>query len=261
MARPKKVVDQETDYQLMKKIKAGDQKAKWDLFKRYELLMYKQYHAFRKICVDNKYTGIEVGTPESFMYDCWEPYQKALDTTELDKIDHCPVYDSKKKPGETMTQWRARRKIVGYEDHSDSWKFWITFWGYIKKQNEVQINHYINDCQNTTGIVSYSNAGEEFNSLDLNMPESMGNSVDASYFKKEESIAYGKVISNAYNRFNSVQKRIWNCRQDEMSRQEILKTLGITNKVFNENFEAMRDMVNYEIKRINVGREMDLTKI
>jgi hypothetical protein len=113
MAKTKTLPAKETDYQLIKKIKAGDENAKKELFYRYKLLMFKQYHTFKKICIDNGYTGIDYGTPESFMYDCWEPYQKALNTTELSKIDHCPIYNRKKKPGETMTQWRANRKIVG----------------------------------------------------------------------------------------------------------------------------------------------------
>ena len=262
MAKTKKTkVVQETDYQLLKKIKAGDEKAKWELFERYKLLMFKQYHTFKKICIDNNYTGIEYGTPESFMYDCWEPYQKALDTSELSKIDHCPIYDCKKKPNETMTQWRARRKVVGYEDHSDKWKFWITFWGYIKKQNEVTISHYLNDCNSTIRINQFSSDGEEYNSLDLNMPHEISNSTDADFEHSQASESYNKAINSAYKKFNSVQKKIWNFRQNEMSRTDILKNLGISSKVYNQNFEAMRNIVNFEINKENMKTSLGLAKI
>jgi hypothetical protein len=46
-----------------------------------------------------------------------------------------------------------------------------------------------------------------------------------------------------------------------MSRTDILKNLGISSKVYNQNFEAMRNIVNFEINKENMKTSLGLAKI
>lgn len=250
MGRTKKIEQGPTDYELMSRIKAGDEKAKIELFNRYELLMFKQYHKLRKACVENKWTGIELGTPEDYKIECWEPYQKALDTTELSMIDHCPVWDSPKNKDETMTSWRARRKVVGYEDHSSTWKFYQTFWGYIKKMNEIEIDHYVKRCKAEVPMFTTSSKdGDEYSILDTNMPEALAKSPEDYYIENYDNQIMKRAIENSYKKFNSIQKGIWDKRKEEATETEIIRSLKISKDAYKANIDAMWNIYNFQLRR------------
>lgn len=250
MGRTKKITNEPTDYELMSKIKAGDRKAELELFNRYELLMFKQYHKLRKACVDNNWTGIEIGTPEEYKLECWEPYQQAIATTELSMINHCPVWDSPKNEGETMTSWRARRKVVDYEDHSETWKFYQTFWGYIKKMNEKEIEHYVKRCKAEMPIYTTSSKdGDEYSVLDTNMPESLSKSPEDFYIENYDNMIMKRAIESSYQKFNSIQKSIWDKRIEDASETSIIRALKISKDTYKANIDAMWNIYNFQLRR------------
>lgn len=245
----KKAIKGPTDYELVVKAKNGDEKAKLELFNRYELLMFQQYHKLKKLCFENKWTGIELGTPEQYKLECWEPFCKALKNANIETINHCPVWDCKKQSGETLTEWRARRKVVGYEDHSATWKFYLPLWGYIKKMNEMELNSFIKRCKAEVPIYTTSKDDNEYSVLDTNLPESLAKSPEDKYFEDVERSITQRAIKKAYSSFSQVQKNIWDKKSSGYTDTEITRSLKITKSTFNNNLTAMWDIYKSQLKR------------
>ncbi len=237
------------DYNLIKRIKEGDKSAEYELFENYKYLIYSQYHTLREIVYDYGFKGFEIPDIKDYKANCWEPFIKAVNTTQLDKIDHCPIYDCKKESGETMTEWRARRKCIGYEDHSEKWCFYQTFWGYIKKMNETNLAHYINERGNNVQMTSFSSKDEEFNLIDVAL--SYDNSSETEYFEKRENLKLRKAISNSLKRFTPLQKKIWESRAQDESEYNFVKNNKVTKKDYEANLEVMKNIYDFELRKLN----------
>lgn len=232
------------DYNLMVRIKNGDKAAEVELFNTYKDLMYKQYHLRRDAIKANNWYGLEVGTPTDFVAECWEPFTKAVATTDLSQINHCPVYDSKIK---------KTRKVVGYEDHSEKWSFYVTFWGYIKKMNEVEIAHYIKEHKNEVSMdITVTKNEEEVNLIDMNMPADLVTSAEDELLKDLEQKIYKSAISAARAKFAPIQCKIWAAREEGLSQSEIVKQEAISLKEFKQNIAAMKSILNKEITKYNM---------
>lgn len=238
------------DYNLIKKIKGGDKKAELELFEAYTYLIYSQYHTLREIVRDYGFKGYDVPEIEDFKADCWEPFVKAVNTTELDKIDHCPIYDCKKEKNETLTDWRARRKCIGYEDHSEKWCFYQTFWGYIKKMNETSLAHYIKERGNNVQMITFSSKDEEFNIIDVAC--SIDNSPETEYLKKTENLKLRVAIQKSFERFTPLQKKIWDSRAQEESEYNFIRANKVSKKDYEANLEAMKNIYEFEFKKLNL---------
>lgn len=237
------------DYNLIKKIKAGDKSAELELFEAYTYLIYSQYHTLREIVKDYGFKGFEVPEIEDFKADCWEPFVKAVATTELNKIDHCPIYDCQKNKDETLTEWRARRKCIGYEDHSEKWCFYQTFWGYIKKMNEINLSHYVKEQGNDVQMITISSKDEEFNIIDVAL--SYDNSPEAEYEKERESLKLRTAINKTLERLTPLQKKIWESREQSESEFNFIRLNKVSKKEYETNLEAMENIYNFELRKLN----------
>ena len=237
------------DYNLIKRIKSGDKSAEYELFNLYSELIYSQYHILREIIVDYGFKGFELPDIKDYKANCWEPFVKAVNTTELNKIDHCPVYDCKKESKETLTEWRARRQCVGYEDHSEKWCFYQTFWGYIKKMNETNLAHFVKERGKDIQMISSSSKDEEFNIIDV--AKSYDNSCETEYLEKKENLKLRIAINNSLKRFTPLQKKIWDSRAQEESEYNFVKTNKVSKKEYEANLEAMKKIYDFELRKLN----------
>lgn len=247
-------IGESEDYALFLDIKGDDKlkkdKALGELWKKYQPLVKKYKNWIKKNAMENHITADYVN-PILEDYECSsaEPFMQAVNTIDLSRLQHM----------------------------KGSWTFVYTFSGYLQRHNTKLIGHTKKIQDNETSgdkRIGGKGDGAEREITIFDTVEDNSYNPEEVYDRSMDSKILKIAMKKAYERFNSVQKSIWDTSVSNIEantekvfnrdgyedlssapikakKNEVSTTLGMTTKELNNNLKDMKQILSSEVRRAN----------
>jgi hypothetical protein len=237
----KRTNEESLDYVLVKTIKRGRSEerikaAKLQLWNKYALLTKKMKFKLIRIARDNGFHMSE--WIENYEQEAFELLMHVVDTIRLDAKD-----------GENNC-----------EHLKEQWIIYQAYWGNLMSMNRNWVGDYIERNKNETAIYGSGKDGEE--SQVTNLDRSTSRHYHAV---EEEMIASNErqIVRDSWtlveNRMTPRQKRIVQMLQDGKTRAFVKKTIGLSQKGFQEEIEGLKRNFSAIVKSLSQGRGDPMT--
>ena len=241
------------DYKLLVAVKTGNDvernKALGELWKRYQPLIFK-YKKWLINTAKENHISRDYLSPllDDYEFECSEPFMQAVNTQELDRLDHL----------------------------KSTWSLCYTFGRYLQRHNTKLIGHSVKLHNNEVSgdkIYSNSNSSDGEGVTLFDTYEDNSYNPERMYDNKVESKILKIAIKKAYARFNDMQKSIWDTsiqnindntvkafdrdgykssiKRVNAKKNEVSGTLNLTTKELNNNLKDMKQIISSEIRRAN----------
>ena len=241
-------------YKLLVAVKTGTPEerkyALGEFWKLYQPLIKKSKGKLLSIAKENHISKDYVAPLlEDYEYGFCEDFMNAVNTQDLQRLDHL----------------------------KSTWTLHYTMDGYLKRYNTKLIGHSVKLHSNEVSgdrIYANTNSSEEDGVSLFDTYEDNSYNPETIYEHNEESRILKIAIKKAYNRFNDVQKSIWeasikNVNDNTMKiferdgyknsttkrvnakKNEVSESLSMSTKDLNSNLKEMKQIVSSEIRRAN----------